>query len=213
MKLWRRELPRWKIWLAIITCVTALITLGLYSLYDFLAVPTHRVKAEVLVVEGWIYDYCFDAAVQEYSKGNYTCIATSGLMVDRTANRGDDVSYAHAATRELVARGVPPGKIITCPAPPTKWNRTSSSAQAVREKLRHEGITLTGVNVVTVGSHARQTWLAYRRIMGPDTQAGIITVPKQGVDTAHWWKSAHGTKMVLKNLAGWLKECLVGYRE
>jgi hypothetical protein len=37
----------------------------LFRIYPFLAV-THRVNSNVLVVEGWVYEYAIQAAVDEF---------------------------------------------------------------------------------------------------------------------------------------------------
>jgi hypothetical protein len=170
------------------------------------------VPAEVLVVEGWIFDYGLDAAAVEFRQGHYAFVAISGVRFAADEISDPDDSYARRAAEALTARGIPSASIVVCPAPATGWNRTSSSARAVRDHLAARHIACTGMNVLTIGPHARQTWLAYRRIMGPNLRVGIITVPKQGVDTDRWWASAHGIAMVLKDFAGWLKEWLFGYR-
>jgi len=181
-------------------------------IYGFLAVPTNRVDAQVLVVEGWIPDYGIQAAAEEFRQGHYKMIATSGLCFSSDEPSSGSGSLASMTAARLAELGINPKIIIACPTPDTNWNRTSSSARAVREQISKRGITYSGINVVTIGPHARQTWLAYRRIMGPGVRVGIITVPKQGVNTDHWWTSAHGIKMVAKDSAGWLKEVLFGYR-
>jgi hypothetical protein len=188
-----------------------LITFSL-RIYGFLAVPTCRVDADILVVEGWVPDYVVQAASKEFARGGYACVATSDLQNESGSKAGPDGSRALHADAQLESLGVPRRCILACPAPSASWNRTSGSARAVRDRLRERGIVPKGVNVVTIGPHARQTRLAYRRVMGKDVAVGIITVPHEGFDSTRWWASGLGIKWVSKDFAGWLKECLFGLR-
>jgi hypothetical protein len=69
-----------------------------------------------------------------------------------------------------------------------------------------------GVNIVTLGPHARQSLLAYSRMVGPDIPVGVISVPKDDYDPDRWWAYAAGIKKTTKDFAGWLKEVLFGLR-
>lgn len=202
---------RWLVRLLIAAAIAAVLFAG-SRIYPFLAVPTQRVEAEILVVEGWIFDYAMAAAAGEFENGRYALVATSGMRISAGKAAGEDDSEALQAARSLEAAGVARERIVACPAPETRWNRTSTTARAVRDHLAERGIRYAGVNVVTVGPHARKTWLAYRRIMGPDVRVGIVTVPKKDFDPDRWWASAHGVKMVSKSFAGWFKEWLLGAR-
>jgi len=51
--------------------------LVLKGVYPFLAI-THRVDANTLVVEGWIHDYAIREAVEEFRRGSYHQILTTG---------------------------------------------------------------------------------------------------------------------------------------
>ena len=47
------------------------------GIYPFLAI-THRVNADVLVVEGWIHEYAIRAAAEEFRSGSYRRVFTTG---------------------------------------------------------------------------------------------------------------------------------------
>ena len=177
----------------------------------FLAVPTQRVEANILVVEGWIWDYAMESAAEEFKRGGYTLLATSG-MPNFPQSGQDQTTTADAAVARLQQLGVPHSQILTCPASYTSWNRTASSARAVRDKLLREGVRLERINVLTVGTHARKTILAYRRIMGPEVEVGIITIPSQNFDADRWWTSQAGIYAISKNTIGWLREYIFGPR-
>jgi len=207
----KKHFVGWKTWL-VITALAAAMLIFTFRIHSFLAVKTQRVDANVLVVEGWIWDYGMHAAAEEFKGGNYSFIATSGLRISNEPKPGssNDISVASLAQDSLRSYGVPADQIIVCPADKTSWNRTSSSARAVREKLQLQGIALKGINVLTIGPHARQSWLAYRHIMGPEIPVGIITVPTQNFDPNRWWLSRGGIYAITKDSIGWLREWLFG---
>jgi hypothetical protein len=192
-------------------CLLGFVVLSL-TVYGFLAVPTSVVAADVLVVEGWVPEYALRAAAAEFKRGGYAYLLTSGMQTQEGVDSPEERSPAAGAASRLEAFGIERGLIIPCPTPPSSWNRTSGSARAVREMLAERGIEPTGVNVVTLGVHARQTYLAYRRMMRTVAPVGIITVPREGIDPARWWSSGRGVKMVAKCLFGWLRELIFGLR-
>ncbi len=198
--------------LLILCAALAAAILFVLGIYGFLAVDTMRVTADVLVVEGWIPDYALQAAVAEFRSGGYSFVCTSGLPAEDAEDPSSEASLADTCAQGLAELGLDAGIIIPCPAPSTRWNRTSTSARSVRRTLAERGIVPGGINVLTVGAHARQTLLSYRRILGAETQVGIITIPKEGFDALRWWSTGHGITMVFKCLMGWLKECLFGFR-
>ena len=51
---------------------------GIYSLSDRLS-KTHRVKADLLIVEGWLPNYAIKMAYDEFNNNKYSFIVTTGL--------------------------------------------------------------------------------------------------------------------------------------
>ena len=65
-------------------CFRSWVTVALLfgGVYPFLS-TTHRVKADILVVEGWVHEYAIQAAVDEFKSGSYKRVFTTGGPVDR----------------------------------------------------------------------------------------------------------------------------------
>lgn len=179
--------------------------------HPFLAV-TQRVDADILVVEGWIPDYMLPPAAKEFHEGKYARLLVSGLENDPKANSADSVSVALRMVSRLEELGVPPDALMACPAPFTGWRRTSKTAQAVKTKTAEVGIAIKGINVVTAGPHARETWVAYRHVFGETMPVGIISIPKTNYPADRWWLSAQGLYWVPKDFVAWLKEVVFGLR-
>ena len=55
----------WRGWLIVVSALLLMGGLIFKGIYPFLAI-THRVKADVLVVEGWVHEYAIQSAVEEF---------------------------------------------------------------------------------------------------------------------------------------------------
>ena len=195
---------RWVLGLAI-----ALIGLAVpFALFvhPFLAINV-PVKANVLVIEGWVPGYVVDRAVGEMNRGRYDAVFISGMQTE-----DGKPSDAEEIAGRLAKSGIDPARIVAAPAPPKVWDRTSHMARAVRDRLFAGSVKPRGVNVITLGPHARQSLLAYSRMIGPGIPVGVISVPKDDYDPDLWWASAAGIRKTTKDFAGWLKEWVFFYK-
>ena len=149
---------------------------------------THRLPAEVLVVEGWIGKDGIRAAAAEFERGGYQYIETT---VSEGENRQDHSSnYAEMAKEELIRLGVPKDRIIIAPTGLGEHQRTFRSAVAAWRALQKRGIRSEAINLLTLGNHARRSHLVYAKVYGPATRVGVIawapltTKPSRGGDSA-----------------------------
>lgn len=196
-------------WIALALFAGALVSFILFA-HPFLAV-TQRVDADVLIVEGWIPDYMLPASAKEFHDGHYTVFLVSGLENNPQTNDPAPSDATRTADR-LVQLGVPTAALVPCPAPFATWRRTSKTAQAVRDKVTALGLKPKGINVVTAGPHARETWVAYQHIFGDGMPVGIISIPKTNYPADRWWLSKQGLVWVPKDFIAWLKEIVLGRR-
>jgi len=190
--------------------LAALVVFILF-VHPFLAI-NRPVKADTLVVEGWVPDYVVEQALRELQAGQYRAVFISGMKFEKGNPRSDQHSDSAVAATWLVQHGVPSEKIVPCPVAAPSFNRTSHMARAVRERMQAMNYTPQGVNVITLGPHARQTLLAYNRMLRKTTPVGIISYPKNDYDPARWWASTAGRAKTIKDFAGWLKELFFGLR-
>lgn len=197
-------------WIAFTVMGAAALAFILF-VHPFLAV-TQRVDADILIVEGWIPHYMLPPTAEEFSRGNYTVLLVSGLENDPKAGQTDQVPDAARAAARLQELGVSPGDVLPCPAPFATWMRTSKTARAVRDKVAELGLKPKGINVVTAGPHARETWVAYQHAFGKDMPVGIISIPKTNYPANRWWLSRQGLIWVPKDFVAWLKEVILGQR-
>ena len=76
-----------------------------YFIYPWLAV-THRVSGEYLVVEGWIHNNGFVQAIQEFKKGGYAMILTSGCTILDKSDFGGNANFADWGAERLERAGI-----------------------------------------------------------------------------------------------------------
>ena len=156
---------------------------------------TSRVEANVLLVEGWLPPYAVELAYDEYIKSSYEQVITTGIRISGS----DEVSindypeffthegkkkltdnyssHAELARKKLISLGLDSSLVLAVPGKKVRLNRTLSSALAFRDWLETSEIEVDGINIVTIGTHARRTWMTYNKILDKKYQIGIISLP------------------------------------
>lgn len=208
-------LPTWRT-----ATIAAVLFIGLgilcaSRLHPFLAFD-RRVPATIMVVEGWLPEYALQAAAEEFAAGDYDLLVTSGGPLPEGFRISGYASYADFSAAILVKLGFPPDHLVSVPAAATFRHRTYHGAVAVREFLdRNRDSTgtgreiesgIAGMNVVTLGTHGRRTWIVFRKVMEPAASVGIISVPSDDYDPSGWWRSSEGVKTVMTEGLGWFYE-------
>jgi hypothetical protein len=168
---------------------------------------THRLPANVLIVEGWIGREGVRAAVTEFEHGGYQYIVstdglTSGLWDDQPA------SYAEMAAREMIRLGVSKQRIIVATAEYTESHRTFESAVAVWRVLRDVRALPKAVNVFTLGPHASRSFLVFAKVLGSETNVGVIGWLPPNYKTEPWWRSSERSRDLLEEIVGYIYEAL-----
>jgi hypothetical protein len=85
-------------------------------------------------------------------------------------------SYAELAKLRLLSIGLDPSLINAVPGNRTRINRTLTSALAVREWLKTSETKVEGINIVSLGTHAKRTWMIYNKILDSQYNIGIISI-------------------------------------
>lgn len=169
---------------------------------------TQREQTDLLVVEGWVGEETFEGAAEEFSRGGYRwIITTGGLDGERWSHTR--WTYAEIAHDRLIRDGVPGDKIIMAPCAEVETQRTRESALAVKEMLATRGLHPAALNVFTLGAHARRSQLVYAKIFEPATKVGIISWLPESAHTTPWWKSTSRAKDLLTETIGYLYEALL----
>lgn len=200
-------LPTWRSWLLLlVTAAVGLIWAG-RNAHEFLAI-SRPVAASVLVVEGWLPDYAVAFAIEEFERGDYGLLITSGGPIERGAFLSEYGSHAALTAATLVRMGMDPARVVAAPADAALRNRTWASAVALRDLLADKGMRAAAINVVSLGAHARRSLAVYRKVFGDERAVGMIAVPDRDLDPAGWWRTSEGIKVTTVELLGWLYEAV-----
>ena len=202
-KLWglvrRKEVwrPSWRGWLLLLGIAAGLSWLVVLNAYSFLAV-SRPLKTDILVVEGWIYGYAIKAAVEEFKRGGYKAVFSTGWPVPGTGGYTNDFNTsASVGAERLIAYGIPRELVHTVAAREFARDRTYFSAVVLKRYFREHQIDVRAVNVITETTHARRTLLLFEKALGPEIKVGVIPMLSPDFNPDHWWRYSDGVRDVI----------------
>lgn len=205
-------IPRWRLAIPLLLVINTVTLLTLKYLHHFLSL-TRPVDANVLVIEGWSPDYAMSSAITEFNRGEYDLLIASGGPLDQGSLITGADTYAELAYKSLLELGMNSNSLASAPAPDVLRNRTFVSAVSVQNLLSHSKKQLDGINIISVGPHARRSYTVYQKVLKQSCPVGIISLPPHSYDPERWWKSSDGIKTTISETAGWIYEaCLNGGR-
>lgn len=190
-------------WIVTLLFATTLFIFGITHVQPFLAISS-PLKADVLVVEGWIPDYALKQALSEFESGAYRQIITTGIPVERGFFLAEYKNYAEFAAATLKKLGLEPEKIIVVPTPAKIKDRTYAAAVALRQWLSLTNLKLESVNLYTYDVHTRRSWLLFKKALAPKVKVGAIAAKNQDYDPKYWWKSSAGVRAVMDEFIAYL---------
>lgn len=175
-----------------------------FTIQDFLAISL-PVNGNILVVEGWIWNSpAMSEAAEEFNRGHYKYLVTIGGPVEGDENLADPKNSAELAAGRLREFGIAQTDITVLSVPNVTFHRTYASALTLRNWLSNSKIETTGVNVVTLGAHARKSLVLFQRALGPGTKVGIIAGTDNDYDPRYWWTSARGIYVIMRKTLGYI---------
>ena len=199
---------RWGLsWRGRLILASALLVVGALifkGVYPFLA-TTHRVNANILVVEGWIHEYAIRAAVKEFQSNQYQRVFTTGGPVLGSGGYINDFCTSASVGTDLLRKnGLANGTVQMVPSRIMDRDRTYGSAVALRKWFLDHKMAVSGIDVVTEDVHARRTRLLFQKAFGKDVQVGIIAVANVDYPANRWWHYSQGLKNVVSEFAAYL---------
>ncbi len=199
---------RWSLsWRGRVVVASALLLVGalvLKGVYPFLAI-THRVNANILVVEGWIHEYAIRTAVKEFQSNHYQRVFATGGPVGGSGGYINDFDTSASVGADLLKKcGLPDERLQMVPSRVMDRDRTYGSAVALRNWFRDHNMVVSGIDVVTEDLHARRTRLLFQKALGKNVQVGIIAVANVDYPANRWWRYSQGLKDVVSEFAAYL---------
>lgn len=169
----------------------------------FLLVSKPLKNAEVLLVEGWLIDPALKGAFEEYQKGNYQRMITTGSPIERGAFITHYTSFADVAADSLIKMGIDPQKIVPITASSVDIDRTAAAAIAVKEWLKTSKLSIQSINLYSYDIHTRRSRLIYQTILSPEVKVGAIAHYSPYYDHRYWWTSSYGLKSMINEIIGY----------
>lgn len=175
----------------------------LIATHSFLAL-TQPVEAEVLIVEGWLFDYMLEDAAKEIKNNNYEIVITTGekRVLNGSHKYNKFTNTANCCKHRLALLGIDNSKIIAIPADKIKLEHTYNTALAIKKWVDANNVKT--VNVFTGGAHGRKSQVLFQKALGRDIKVGIISCKIKHYDSAHWWTSSRGIWNTFRYFAGYL---------
>jgi hypothetical protein len=207
----RRQLPVPTIRGGLLLCVVvlAIISLAVQVIYPFLAV-NEPVDSTILVVEGWLPDYALEKVREEFERGGYRLIITTGEELMVGSYLSSFRSYAELAAGTLQRLGISQDSVVAVPASRVKRDRTFASAVALQRWLQGNGSAEESINLATLGAHARRSRSIFQKVLGGSVSVGVLAVPDEGFDSEAWWKTSRGVNVIVDETIGYVYWVLFG---
>ena len=195
--------PTFRAWLLLAAAGALLAGVTFFGVAPFLSL-NEPVATEVLVVEGWVPDHVFRVAMAEFRTNHYTKLLVTGIPLEQGAPLSEYSNFANLGAAILVKLGMSTNEVEAVPAPLAERDRTYSTALCLKAWLREHRMPHAKVNVLTLGPHARRSWLMFKKALGPDFTVGVIAIPARGYEAHNWWRTSQGVRVVLSESIGYI---------
>jgi len=195
-------------WGVALLSIVTLITFTMTHIQPFLAVSS-PIKADVLVVEGWLPDYALKQAFAEFESGDYRQIITTGGPLDKGSYLVQYKNAAELSAATLKALGLKKEKLIVVPAPGVIKDRTYAAAIAFSQWLSTSDLKLESINLYTYDAHARRSWLLFKKALGPKIKVGVIAAETLDYEPKKWWSSSAGVREVIDETIAYIYALMI----
>ena len=173
------------------------------QIHPFLAVSA-PIKADALVVEGWMRDDAVKEAIAEFNRGGYKILIATGAPIAKGYYLSQYKNFAELTAATLVTLGFDKDKLVAVPAPKVKKNRTVATAVALREWLLTSEISIDSINLYSFDVHTRRSWLIFKKVLEPEIRVGAIAYPSSEYDFQTWWMMSQGVRSVMSETIAYL---------
>jgi hypothetical protein len=198
-------------WVIASTGLIILMLLILTNIHPFLAVNA-PIKADILVVEGWLPDYAIESAIAEFKKGEYSQLITTGVPLSKGYYLAEYKNYAELTAATFIVLGFDKNKLVAVPAANVLKHRTAASAIALRDWFSTSALKVNSINLYSFGPHARRSWIVFKEVLNPAIKVGIIAAEPQDYNSQEWWKSSEGFRTVIGEIIAYIYARFVDWK-
>jgi len=158
----------------------------------------------VLIVEGWLPDYALLGAMNEFKRGGYSYLITSGGPLADAGTLTRFRTGAEFAAARLQELGLPADCVVAVPSTNAARDRTYGSALAVKKWLQSSNSSVRAVNVFSLAAHARRSRLLFQKGLGAEVKVGVFAFPNPAYDSYRWWANSEGVRVVMCEAIGYV---------
>jgi hypothetical protein len=181
----------------LIVCYPFILNIVKNALSAYLTVNKPVPQAQVLIVEGWLFDSFLPNVKQEFFSNHYKYIIIS-CGPEAVETDGDHVfqtrgnKWEDHVKRTLISLGCDSSIIKTAIVKKMTNHNTLAMALAAKQWFNENDPAVTRVNICSAGPHGRKTWIAYQRALGKSFEVGIYSYFRTRIPVTRWWKESRG---------------------
>lgn len=190
--------------LLIIFCFTLItVIFSVKTIHPFLAVD-QPINNSVLIVEGWLPDYCLDKCASLLLHGAYTSIIVTGGPLEQGSYLKEYKTYADLGAASLRACSIPDSSLHPVPAGYSPIDRTYASAAALKNWIDSTGFSGRKFTLCSQSTHTRRSTMFFRRALGNKFIVGSLAIDDRDYDAGKWWMSSKGVRSVIDESIAYL---------
>jgi len=193
----------WLGWIISLSVIFFSLIICLQFLHPFLAI-NKPIGGEIMVVEGWLPDYALEKAIADFQDGYYKSLITTGGPLLKGSHLTKYKTYAELTASTLINIGFDVNKLVVIPTPEVHRDRTYASAIEVKKWLNNSGMKIEALDIYSLGSHSRRSWLLFQYVFTPDIEVGIVSLNDRSYDSKRWWKTSSGVRMVFNETIAYI---------
>ena len=174
-----------------------------WGAYPFLAV-SRPLSADVLVVDSWNPYQLSKEIAAEFDSGQYRMLQNTCGRYGEVPPRVVNGKSVDLVSSWLINYGVPPESVHAVRCSEVARNRTYQSALEASLWLLNNETSPKARTLVTVGPHARRSWLTYRKVFDNTAAIGVIALTDPSYDPEHWWRFTEGMEEIAEEGAAYV---------
>lgn len=190
-------------WFLILICFLTIVIVPVLKIHSFLAL-SKPVNSKILIVEGWVPDYCLEEVYKFYKVQPLTKIFITGGPLEQGSYLKEFKTFAALGAATLKQLGIPDSILIEIPAPYVQKDRTYTSALAFKKWFLSNNKQFSSVNIITLGIHARRSSILFQNVLEKSLDVGVISIVDKDYNPDAWYTSSCGVKMVITEIISYL---------
>jgi hypothetical protein len=190
-------------WLLAFSCISALTIISVLKIHSFLAI-SRPLNSKILIVEGWVPDYCLEQVNKYYHNNKISTIFITGGPLEQGSYLKEFKNFAALGGATLKKLGIPDSILIEIPAPYVQKDRTYTSAITFKRWLISNNEQFSSANIITLGVHARRSSILFQNVLGNSIDVGVISIIDKDYNPDTWYASSCGFKMVITEIISYL---------